>query len=102
MTATKKQKIRMEKVERLIVPNVIRRFCQNCQSEQIFVSTEQAAALGKLTTRKVFRLVEIGAIHFFETEAGFTNVCLKSLMSFMQVENVKFDLQGNLLERDNL
>lgn len=102
MMATGKQKMRLEKVERLIVPNVIRRFCQNCQSEQIFISTEQAAALSNLTTRKIFRLVETDAIHFFETEAGFANVCSKSLLSLIQAENVNFVLQRNFLEGNDL
>lgn len=36
MTATKKQKIRLEKTESLILPNVQKRFCPHCQSDQIF------------------------------------------------------------------
>jgi hypothetical protein len=79
MTATKTKTIRLEKVERLVLPNVFQRFCQNCQLEQVFVSTEQATFLTGLTMRRIFRLVEIGAIHFFETEEGFLFICESSL-----------------------
>ena len=102
MIATQKQKIRVEKVERLIVPNVFWRFCKNCQSDQIFVSAEQATVLTKLATRKIFRLVEIEGVHFFETEEGLTHICTKSLMSFIKVENINFVLRGKFLEGDNL
>ena len=79
MTATRKQKIRLEKVERLVLPNVFRRLCSICQFEQNFVSTDQATFLTNLTTRQIFRLVELDAIHFFETEEGFLFICENSL-----------------------
>lgn len=79
MSATKKRKVRLKKTERLVLPNVLRRFCPLCQFEQTFVSTEQATFLTNLTTRQIFRLVEIDAIHFFETEEGFLFICENSL-----------------------
>ncbi len=79
MRATKKQKIRLEKIERLVLPNVFLRFCPICQFEQTFVSTEQATVLTDLTMRGIFRLVEIDAIHFFETTEGFLFLCENSL-----------------------
>ena len=78
MRATKKQKFRWEKIERLILPNVFQRFCPICQFEQTFVSTEQATFLTKLTARQIFRLVELDAIHFFETPEGFLFICENS------------------------
>lgn len=79
MTATKTQTIRLEKVERLVLPNVFRRFCPICQFEQVFVSTEQATFLTDLSARQIFRLVEIDAVHFFETDEGFLFICQSSL-----------------------
>ena len=35
MKVTKKQKIRLEKIERLILPNAFQQFCPICQFEQI-------------------------------------------------------------------
>ncbi len=88
MTATRTQKIRLEKIERLVLPNVFQRFCPICQFEQIFVSTEQATFLTNLTTREIFRLVESDAIHFFETEAGFLFICENSLRNEKQIKQI--------------
>ena len=79
MTATKTKTIRLEKVERLVLPNIFRRFCPLCQVEQVFVSTEQATFLTDLSARQIFRLVEINALHFFETAEGFLFICESSL-----------------------
>ena len=99
MTATKRQKIRLEKIERLVLPNVFRRFCPLCQFEQTFVSTEQATFLTNLTTRLIFRLVESGALHFFETEEGFLFICENSLKKEnSSLQNSFFDTTKNELE----
>ena len=90
MFGLKKQKIRWEKRERLVLPNVFRRFCPQCQTEQIFVSAEQATYLTNLTARQLFRLVEIGEVHFFETEEGFLFVC-EDLFN----ESVFYELQDS-------
>lgn len=79
-----KQKIRMEKTERLILPNVYQQFCNQCGMERIFVSAEQATYLTKLTSREIFRLVETDAVHFFETEEGFLFICENSFRDSLQ------------------
>ncbi|MBX7173734.1 MAG: hypothetical protein K1X72_22380 [Pyrinomonadaceae bacterium] len=84
MFGRQKQKIRWEKTEKLVLPNVFLRFCDQCQTEQIFVSAEQATYLSKLTSRQIFCLVEEGTIHFFETEEGFLFICEKSLKKLSQ------------------
>lgn len=97
MTATKKQKIRLEKIERLIVPNVIYRFCPQCQSEQFFVSTEQATLLTNRSTREMFRLVETEVIHLFETAEGLAFFCGNSCKPFQLSENVEIVFCPKLL-----
>jgi hypothetical protein len=79
MKATIKQKIRLEKIERLILPNAFRRFCPVCQFEKTFVSPDQATLLTRLTMREIFRLIETDAFHFFETDEGFPFICENSL-----------------------
>lgn len=79
MSWFQKQKVREVKTEQLILPNVINRFCDQCQAEQIFISLEQATFLTNLTSRQIVRLVETDAVHFFETEEGFLFICENSL-----------------------
>lgn len=76
-----KQKVREVKTEQLILPNVINRFCDQCRTEQIFISIEQATYLTNLSSRQIFRLVETNFVHFFETEEGFLFICENSLKS---------------------
>ena len=89
MFGIKKQKIRWKKTERLILPNVFQRFCRQCQTEQFFVSTEQATFLTNLTARQIFRLVEINTVHFFETKEGFLFICESSLKESLQRQQIE-------------
>lgn len=81
MSRFQKQKIRQVKTEQLILPNVINRFCDQCQIERVFISAEQATFLTNLTSRQIFRLVETNVVHFFETEEGFLFVCENLLVN---------------------
>lgn len=46
-----------------------------------------AAAASGLTVREIFRLVESGGVHFFETADGLMFVCLNSLKGSSQNKN---------------
>lgn len=95
MFSPKKQKIRLEKIEKLILPNIYQRFCSRCKTEQIFVSTEQTTYLTNLTSRQIFRLVEIDDVHFFETKEGFLFICEDSLK---KLSSQKITLEINSLK----
>jgi len=54
-------------------------FCQQCNAFVEMLPTEAAAALTGLGEREIFRLIEIGEIHFVEAERVF--VCRDSLVN---------------------
>ena len=86
MSRFQKQKVREVKIEQLILPNVINRFCDRCETEQIFISIEQATYLTNLTSRQIVRLAETDVVHFFETEEGFLFICENSLKNPLSKE----------------
>jgi hypothetical protein len=88
MSWFQKQKIREIKTERLILPNVVDRFCDQCQIERTFISVEQATFLTNLTSRQIFRLVETNVVHFFETEEGFLFVCENFLVNRRETRQI--------------
>ena len=90
MSWFQKQKIRKVKTEQLILPNTINRFCDQCQTEQIFISIEQATYLTNLTSRQIFHLAENDVVHFFETAEGFLFICENS---FKNPSSQKFILE---------
>lgn len=51
--------------------------CPVCGEEMM--PAEMSAAFFQIKCRRVYQLVEAGAAHFVETEAGATLVCLSSL-----------------------
>jgi hypothetical protein len=54
--------------------------CAECSTPDAFmVTTEQAAAVAKVSVRVIFRWLESGAIHFVEGADGSLAVCLRSL-----------------------
>ncbi len=93
MFSPKKQKIRLEKIEKLILPNIYQRFCSQCQTSQIFVSTDQTTYLTDLSSRQIFRLVEVDAVHFFETEEGFLFICEDSLKK-LSLRKISLKING--------
>ena len=56
-----------------------RAWCGGCGPEVEFVTPEAAALASGVTTREVYRLVEAGVAHFFETNDGALLVCARSL-----------------------
>jgi hypothetical protein len=57
-------------------------FCPQCQGRVEMVTPQFAAVLSGKTEREVFRLIEMGEVHFVET--GRVSICLISL-----TENLK-------------
>jgi hypothetical protein len=54
-------------------------WCEECSSEALLLSPDEAAAVMQTTTRLIFRQVEAGAVHFTESDDGTLRVCLNSL-----------------------
>jgi len=61
-------------------PRILAR-CDDCGDDVWMVTPNEAASISLTDTRAIFRLVEAGKIHFFETETGELLVCSKSLES---------------------
>ena len=52
-------------------------FCPNCT--ELMLTAEQIAAVFDISHRAVYQIIENGAAHFVETEAGVLLVCPNSL-----------------------
>ena len=61
--------------------------CADCPTgDAIMLVPEHAAALAKVTTRLIYRLVEAGAIHYRESSGGSVIVCVRSLVAAVTPE----------------
>lgn len=53
--------------------------CRRCGEQATMLSLDEATALSNISTRKLFRLVEDGKLHFIETPKGTLLICSESL-----------------------
>ncbi|MFT3742893.1 MAG: hypothetical protein QM785_01240 [Pyrinomonadaceae bacterium] len=60
--------------------------CPVCNEQMIEV--EQAAKLFELKQRQVFQMIEIGKVHFIETDTGKALVCLASMTNEANVNTL--------------
>lgn len=60
-------------------------FCPACGEPML--AAETAAALFRVTCRRIYRFVEASAIHFRENEAGAVYVCWQSTSAAIEAEN---------------
>ncbi len=58
--------------------------CLKCGEPML--TAEQIANLFDITQRRVFQIIETGAAHFSETDAGAAMICLKSLAAILNGE----------------
>jgi hypothetical protein len=81
MKNIKRMEIRMEEHEITIIRT--RRkwtaFCESCRAKVVMLPPEAAAILAQSTSRRIFRRVEAGELHFLETREGALLVCCRSL-----------------------
>jgi hypothetical protein len=54
-------------------------WCDHCEAKTLMIAPDEAIALFQITAREIFRRVEAGKVHFFETEKGELFVCGNSL-----------------------
>ncbi|MBC7929896.1 MAG: hypothetical protein H7Z38_04940 [Rubrivivax sp.] len=62
-------------------------WCAVCAARAVMVTPDEAAALTRQSARDVYRLVEAGALHFTEGQAGVL-ICLASLAAGSGFESV--------------
>ena len=55
--------------------------CPKCGEPML--TAEQAAGMFGITQRRVFRIVEAGAAHYTEADAGAVMICIKALQEFL-------------------
>ena len=81
--------IRRQKIETVIIthefvrfrmPNeVITAWCGQCEQETRLLLPEDAAILTGVTTRQIYRAVELGRVHFIELSKGTLLICPNSI-----------------------
>ncbi len=54
-------------------------FCNFCGGQAVMVAPEEAALLAGVGVRAIYRAIEEGHIHFFESAGGAIVVCLGSV-----------------------
>ena len=58
-------------------------FCPQCETVELLISAEQAAAFFNISRRTVYRLADNGSLHFVETDAGAVFVCPSSMQNVL-------------------
>ena len=94
--------IQIETQERILIRRIssseVEMFCVQCDANSVFLQPERAASLLSIPTREVYRRIERGTIHFFETETGSTLACSASLSSEATLVNLDGQLIGEVYE----
>jgi len=60
-------------------PSSKRLWCPGCRTERSFVLPEQAARIGGVSVRTIFRRVEEDRVHFLEGDEGLLRICTDSI-----------------------
>jgi hypothetical protein len=66
-------------------------WCRECNQRVKMVTVDEAAAMGGLSSRTVYRWIEAEKIHSIETSEKFLLVCPRSLMSAHGMEETGID-----------
>src|SRR6201995_2936893 len=91
MTSKSKTEITIETQRTFIVrrrPNFTNTFCTGCAALSNFASPEDAAQLTGGSAREIYRAIEIGQLHFIETDERQMQVCLNSLLPVASAESI--------------
>lgn len=68
-------------------PSVKQTACAKCGEPMLTIA--QAAVLFGIKQRRIFQMVETGAAHFAEIEAGALMICLNSLSAVLDCDSEK-------------
>ncbi len=53
--------------------------CERCAKRVRMITADEAAAIARVSTRTIYRLVESNLLHFIETPQGSVRICLDSI-----------------------
>ena len=85
MKAGKKKTITIETLQRTVIrhnTNPVQKFwCEFCQAEVEMIVPESAAKIMKVSMREIYRRIERGEFHFFETDTGKVFICPNIFMT---------------------
>lgn len=83
MAKTRKSETFVEIHERYVIrtaSGALPALCAQCATDDaVMVAPEHAAAVAEVPPRTIYRLVELGVIHYREESDGSLAICLKSL-----------------------
>ncbi|MEO6391887.1 MAG: hypothetical protein ABIP75_08560 [Pyrinomonadaceae bacterium] len=83
VTATKRRiEITVEKHRRIVLSQrnrAVNAWCHRCAGQVQMVTPDEVAQLCDVSTRTVYRWIEMDRVHFTETDKGFSLICLFSL-----------------------
>jgi hypothetical protein len=54
-------------------------WCQGCREQVLMVTADEAATIGNVSSRTIYRRVESGELHYAETAEGRLLVCSNSI-----------------------
>ena len=76
-------------------------WCEACCEQVQMVTPDEAAQLCRVSTRKVYSLLETERLHFTETEKGFALICLQSISAqgWREETLVRKSLMKRMLKR---
>lgn len=81
--------ITAEKIETYTVrqepPPTFQWYCERCEQKVRCLTIDQTVTLTCLSSRTIFRLVEGGELHFFETAEGYLLLCPNSVALFIHL-----------------
>jgi len=80
MTRTTRTRITIQ-TERVLVMGhrSLYGLCVECGDEVRMATIDQASAMGGVSSREIYREIELGNLHFMETPQGAVLVCFNSL-----------------------
>jgi hypothetical protein len=81
--------ITAEKTETFTVrqepPQIFQTYCEGCDQHVEYLTVDQTAQVTGLGARVVFRMVEAGELHCYETDKGHLLLCPNSVALFVRL-----------------
>jgi hypothetical protein len=79
--------------------DAVRRWCVACGAEVDMVLAEQAARLGSVTPRAVYRWLEAASVHYLEGQEGSILICTPSILQLTKQPAAKPSTPSRLQDR---
>jgi hypothetical protein len=55
-------------------------WCRKCADQVAMLTPDEAAIITGLSSRRIYRCIEAGSLHFSETAEGYLLICQRSLL----------------------